>query len=316
MKVFFAGTPDIAVPSLEKLNEDHEIVGVLTNPDRGCGRGREVVCCPVKLKADELGLKTFQPEKLDEKFINDIKNLGAEILAVVAFGKIFKKNFIDVFPNGGLNVHPSLLPRFRGASPIQSALLSNDEKTGITIQRLALKMDSGNILKQEEYVYRGDETGSSLTDYFAERGAVLLSEVISDIEKEKVKETVQDDSSATYCSYINKEDGLINWSLGAAYIERQLRAFTPWPGIYTFFGDKKLNIIEASVYTDDSIDLGSGEMSDGKVVMIDKKNGILIKTGNGILAVRKLQLQSKKALDWKSFANGVKDFNGAVLGGI
>lgn len=310
MRVFFAGTPDIAVPSLEKLAAEHEVVGVLTNPDRQCGRGREVKCCRVKLKADELGLKTFQPEKLDDAFIEEVKDLNPDILAVTAFGKIFRKNFIDIFPQGGLNVHPSLLPKFRGASPIQSALLSGDTETGISIQRLALKMDSGAILAQERYTYKPEDTSESLTVYFAERGAELLSDVISAIESGSAVETPQNEAEATLCSYVQKEDGLIDWSDAAAVIDRKLRAFTPWPGVYTYFGEKKLNVLEAQLHPEETSDAPCG-----KVIRIDKKAGILIQTGDGILAVRRLQLQSKKALDWKSFANGVKDFNDAVLGG-
>ncbi len=313
MRVFFAGTPSIAVPALELLSRDHQVVGVLTNPDRGCGRGQEIACCPIKLEADDLGLTTFQPETLDEEFINSVKALKPDILAVVAFGKIFKKDFIDIFPHGGLNVHPSLLPKYRGASPIQSAMLSGDSETGVSIQRLAPKMDSGAILKQERYVYRGDETGDSLTVYFAERGAELLSQVITEIENGTAVETEQDDNDATYCSYINKTDGNINWQDSAAAIERRMRAFTPWPGIYTFFGDKKLNILEATVYNSENDSAETG--TPGKVVGIDRNNGILVQTGEGILAVQKLQLQSKKALDWKSFVNGVKDFADAELGG-
>jgi methionyl-tRNA formyltransferase len=312
MRVFFAGTPDIAVPSLVKLSERHEVVGILTNPDRECGRGREIKCCPVKVKADELGIKTFQPEKLDETFFEEVRALKPDILAVTAYGKIFRKNFIDIFPHGGLNVHPSLLPEFRGASPIQSALLSGKPVTGISIQRLALKMDSGNLLMQEEYTYKSDDTSESLTQYFAQRGAELLCDVVGLIENGTAVDTPQDESKVTCCSYIEKEDGLINWKDSAEIIDRKLRAFTPWPGVYTFFAGKKLNILEAAP--------GSQEYADsdaecGKVIRIDKKAGILIQTGNGILAVRRLQLQSKKALDWNSFANGVKDFSDAVLGG-
>ncbi|MDC7124794.1 MAG: methionyl-tRNA formyltransferase [Spirochaetales bacterium] len=314
MRVLFAGTPEIALPSLLKLNEDHDVVGVLTNPDKCCGRGQEIACCPVKLEADDLGIKVLQPEKLDEAFIEEVKLLKPDILAVVAFGKIFKKNFLDIFPEGALNVHPSLLPKFRGASPIPSALLNGDSETGITIQRLALKMDSGNILKQEPYVYKGDETCETLTTYFAHRGAELLSETITQIENGDIAERIQDEAEATYCSYINKKDGLINWNDSAEYIERKLRAFTPWPGIYTFYGKKKLNIIDAGIFPETGI-TQSNSCENGKVIGIDKNNGILIQTGKGILAVKRLQLQSKKALNWKDFLNGVKDFNETVLGG-
>ena len=212
---------------------------------------------------------------------------------------------------GGLNVHPSLLPKFRGASPIQSALLSGDKKTGVSIQRLALRMDSGGVLASEEYVYNGTETSGWLTEYFAERGAELLLRVIGEIEAGTAVEKPQDESAATYCSYIRKEDGLIDWSCSAEDIERKLRAFTPWPGIFTYHNGKKLNILQASTAEDD----GSGEYRPGMVAGIDRKAGILVKTGEGFLAVSRLQLQAKKALDWKPFLNGVNDFENAVLGG-
>jgi methionyl-tRNA formyltransferase len=237
--------------------------------------------------------------------------LKPDVLAVTAYGRIFKKNFLDIFPQGGLNVHPSLLPKYRGASPIQSALLSGDSETGISVQRLALRMDSGSILAQETYTYKGFETAGWLTDYFAERGGVLLTRVITGLENGESSEKEQDESMASYCSYISKNDGLIDWSNSAVYLERKLRAFTPWPGIFTFFGNKKLNIIEARVY--DTTNAG-GKVA-GSIAGTDKSSGILIQTGQGILAVQKLQLQSKKALDWKSFINGVKDFSNAVLGG-
>jgi methionyl-tRNA formyltransferase len=311
MRVFFAGTPGIALPSLVKLSADHKVVGVLTNPDRRSGRGMGVSCCPVKLKADELGLDTFQPETIDDGFIEKVRMLKPDVLAVTAYGRIFKKNFLDIFPQGGLNVHPSLLPKYRGASPIQSALLSGDSETGISVQRLALRMDSGSILAQETYTYKGFETAGWLTDYFAERGGELLTRVITGLENGESSEKEQDESMASYCSYISKNDGLIDWSNSAVYLERKLRAFTPWPGIFTFFGNKKLNIIEARVY--DTTNAG-GKVA-GSIAGTDKSSGILIQTGQGILAVQKLQLQSKKALDWKSFINGVKDFSNAVLGG-
>lgn len=313
MKILFAGTPQIAVPSLEQAAKDHQVVGVLTNPDRTQGRGRKVFYSPVKEKALELGLNVLQPEKLDAQAVAEIAALEPDLLVAVAYGKIFRKSFLDLFPQGGVNVHPSLLPLYRGATPINAAILHGDEETGCTIQRLALKMDAGDILAQEKYTMTGDETCGTLTDYFSQVGARLLGRVLNDMEAGRLKPVVQDESKVTFCGMIQKDDGLIDWNASAQSIERALRAYTPWPGVFTNFGEKKLNILRASLY--DGMVPGKENSEPGDVLALNKKLGILIQTGSGILAVTSLQLQSKKAMDHLSFCNGTRDFIGSRLGG-
>lgn len=308
MRIIFAGTPEIAVPSLKALAEKFEICGVLTNPDRATGRGRKIVCSPVKEAALELGLKVLQPEKLDDQFLEEIKALNADLLAVIAFGRIFRKNLLDLFPLGGINLHPSLLPKYRGPSPLSEAIKNGDRKTGISVQKLALKMDSGDILLQPELVLQGNETTGSLTEKVSFLGAPLMVKAVEMLAKDHSCGTAQVDSDATFCKLIHKGDGLILWNKTAGVIQQEIRAFSPWPGSFTFYGDKKLNILEAEIYCEPVDPLPAGT-----VLSLDKQNGIIIKTGDSAIAVKRLQLQSKKPMDYKSFINGNRDFVGSKL---
>ncbi len=310
MRIVFAGTPSIAVPSLIALSEKYEIAAVLTNPDRATGRGRKIISSPIKETALELGLKILQPEKLDEDFITEIKGLNADLLVLIAFGQIFRKSFLDLFPLGGINLHPSFLPLYRGPSPLTEAILRGDSSIGISVQKVALKMDSGDILLQPELKLDGTETTGSLTDKVSVLGAPLLVKAVDMLSSNLNCGTPQDKEKVTFCKLIQKENGLISWDNCVEKIERQIRAYSPWPGSFTYYGEKKLNILEAAIY--------KGIVSDetamcGEVVAFDKKEGIIIKTGTSFLAVRKLQLQSKKPMDYKSFINGNRDFVGSIL---
>ncbi len=310
MKILFAGTPEIAVPSLIALSEQFEIAAVLTNPDRATGRGRKIVFSPVKEAALELGIKILQPEKLDDLFCKEVEELNVDLLAVIAFGRIFRKNFLDLFPMGGINLHPSLLPLYRGPSPLSAVIKNGERKTGISVQKLALKMDSGDIIVQPELILDGTETTGTLTEKVAYLGAPLMVEAVNKLKDNKKTGTPQDESNATFCKLTQKCEGLINWDKNAVEIEREIRAFSPWPGSYTFYGDKKLNILEALLYKGP---LSEKSAPSGSVIALEKKEGIIIKAGNEYLAVKKLQLQSKKTMDYKSFINGNRDFIGAVL---
>jgi methionyl-tRNA formyltransferase len=308
MRIIFAGTPEIAVPSLKALNEKFEICAVLTNPDRATGRGRKIVCSPIKEAALELGLKVLQPEKLDENFLEEVKALNPDLLAVIAFGRIFRKNLLDLFPMGGINLHPSLLPLYRGPSPISEAIKNGDEKTGISVQKLALKMDSGDILLQPELALDGSETTGSLTEKVSLLGAPLMVEAVDLLIKDRNAGSPQNDDDATFCKLIQKDDGIILWDKTSAVLEREIRAFSPWPGSFCYYGEKKLNILEARIY-ETPVD----DVSPGTVLSLDKKSGIIIKTGDSALAVTRLQLQSKKPMDYKSFMNGNREFAGSIL---
>ncbi len=311
MRILFAGSSDIAVPSLEAVSRSHDIRGVLTNPDTPAGRGRNIRETPVKKKAEDLGLYLLQPPELDEEAVSEVKNLGAHLLVTVAYGTIFRKQFLDLFPRGGINLHPSLLPRYRGPAPLTAAILAGDPFTGITVQELALKMDAGDILLQKRLELSGDETTGSLMEKVAHLGAEMLVQTIDAMEQGTQESCPQDETGVSYCSMVTKEDGLISWESDAEYISRMIRAYDPWPGTYTYHKGIMLKILEGRV----SRSTGHGhESRPGLVLGVDKSEGILIQTQKGCLAVSKLQLQAKKPLFWKDFINGNADIIGSVLG--
>ena len=309
MRILFAGSPEIALPSLERLHRSQEICAVLTNPDRPTGRGRGLRETPVSVLARELKLPTIKPERLGKAAREEAAAYGAELLVVAAYGRFFGPKFLSLFPRGAINLHPSLLPKYRGPSPIPAAILAGDTETGVTIQKLAEEMDSGDILAQERIALDGRETTESLIDRSGTLGARMLDEVIGRFDQ--IEPRRQREEEATYCKMIRKEDGFIDWRLGVDEIDRKIRAYYPWPEAQTSFNGAKLLLLEAEPHPE-----GGGEaVEPGKVIGVDKEAGILIQTGDGVLAVKRLKLQSKKALSWKDFLNGVHEFVGSVLGG-
>jgi methionyl-tRNA formyltransferase len=309
MKILFAGTPAIAVPPLRAAAASHTVVGVLTNPDRAAGRGRQLSVSPVKAAALELGLGVLQPEKPDAACRNAILALQPEVLVSVAYGRIFGPKFLGCFPKGGINLHPSLLPRWRGPCPINAAILHGDSETGVTIQSLALDMDAGDIILQESFPLAGKETAAALAETAAEKGAALLVRALNLIAAGKDSRIPQDPSKVSYCGLLDREQGKIDWNNTAVHIGRMIRAFDPWPGVWTSFNGASLRILAA-----DALPGAQRPSVPGTVTGVDTQRGILIQTGNGFLAVRELQLQSKKAMNFVSFLNGVRGFTGSVLG--
>jgi methionyl-tRNA formyltransferase len=311
MRIVFAGSPDFAVPSLIAVHEKFEIAAVLTNPDRPVGRSKRFAATPVKDQASTLGLTVLQPAVLDDPFFEQVRLLSPELLVVVAFGRIFSRGFLGLFPGGGINLHGSLLPRHRGPSPITAAILEGDSETGVTVQKLAPKMDAGDILSTRSLALEGTETTGSLSQVLSEMGAELLTDTLAELERGGIRPAAQDDSRATYCRMVGKEDGRVDWSDDAATIERMIRAYDPWPRAYTTWGGRRLNLLAGGVFPPE-LDAGGGKQ--GLVLGVDNRYGILVKTGAGVLHVSRLQLQAKKPLDWRSFINGQKDFVGAQLG--
>lgn len=312
MRILFAGTPVIAVPSLRRLAEKHEIAAVLTNPDRTAGRGRKLVYSPVKECALELGLSLLQPEKLDDSFIAWIRELDVDLMVVVAFGRIFKKAFLDLFPLGAVNLHPSRLPEYRGSSPLNAAIRDGLKISAVTIQKMVLKMDAGDILLQRDLPLEADDTVDTLGEKASFIGADMLDTILADWDNFERNAKPQVESEASYCHMIQKNDGLIDWTRSAAELDCFIRSVTPWPGAYSFRNKKKIGFFECSVY-DGTVPVSDASVP-GEVVSVDKGNGILIKTGDGLLAVRVLQPASKKKMDFKSFLNGNRDFTGTILG--
>lgn len=320
MRILFAGTPEIAVPSLEALcKSPHiEVAGVLTNPDRPVGRGQHLEPTPVKKKALELGLRVFQPEKIDGDFFDQIRFLRPQLLVVFAYGKIFTESFLTLFLRGGVNIHPSLLPQWRGSSPISAAILSRQKETGLTIQTLHRRMDCGDILYQEKLLLSGRETTQQLSTLFSTIAAEAIVPVVENFDEVYENRQPQEEEVATYCQKIGKEEGLIDWNSSVEEIDALIRAYIPWPKAYTIFNHIELYFLEAAPFPKSSLPVSllerEVEAQPGEVFGFLKKVGFLIKTGDGILSVSVLQLKARKALEAAAFKNGSPEIIGTRLG--
>ena len=319
IKILYAGSPEAARITLEKLFDSQttcgfEIVGVLSNPPSAKGRHKDLIPTPVAAFATEKGIPVFTPEHLDSAARDQIRPLGADLLVCFAYGHIFGPKFLEMFPLGGINLHPSLLPKYRGCTPVPAAILNRDSQTAVTIQTLGLKMDEGDILAQTIVELKGTETGESLLNYSAEEGAKLILEVIEKcVASGKLPEGKPQSGEASYTGIITKEDGRINWNESAKVIEAKIRAYYPEPGCWCMENGAPLRILEARLFTGDASVTGGADGVPGTVLAFSKPDGILIKTGEGILSVRKLQRQGKNAMDYKSFMNGARNFIGTVL---
>lgn len=309
MRVLFAGSPDFAVPSLEALHARLDVCGVLTCCSRPAGRGQARACSSVAARAAAWRLPVIEADAIGASVLARVAALQPDILAVSAYGRIFRKRFIELFPRGGINLHPSLLPRHRGPSPVAAAILAGDAQTGVTVQRLALEFDTGEILARRAVPLCGDETCGGLTETLARTGAELLADVLCRAQSGPMAGEPQDESMATYCRLIRKEDGAIDWKAPAAAIGRAVRAFDPWPRAFTTLEAMTLLILKARALPEP----GSGEP--GRVLGFRKGAGLLVKTGDGLLAVEALQLQARKPLDARAFLNGNPRVVGSRLGG-
>ena len=313
IRILFAGSPEAAKKTLEILNSAQseigfEIAGVLSNPPTAKGRHKDLIPTPVAAFAESQGIPVLTPAHLDGEARDAVRPLNADLLVCFAYGHIFGPKFLELFPFGGINLHPSLLPKYRGCTPVPAAILNRDKQTAVTIQTLGLKMDEGDILEQTVVELNGTETGESLLNYSAEEGAKLILEVIKKCNSEgKLPEGLPQSGEASYTGIITKEDGRINWNESAEVIEAKIRAYYPEPGCWCMENGLPLRILEASVFS------GTFDGTAGTVLEFSKRDGILIKTGDGILAVKKLQRQGKNAMDYKSFMNGARNFIGTVL---
>lgn len=321
MKILYAGSPEPSKKTLEILFENQEkygieIVGVLSNPPSAKGRHKELTPTPVAQFALEKNIPVFTPEHLDAAAREAIIGLKAELLVCFAYGHIFGPKFLAMFPYGGINLHPSMLPKYRGCTPVPAAILNGDSETGITIQTLSLKMDEGDILAQKIVKLIGNETTFSLLNDSAEIGAGLICEIIQAAnETRKLPEGVKQTGEASYTDIIKKEDGKIDWSLPAKKIEAKIRAYFPEPGCWTLENEQPLRILCSKVLSEDE-KTDAGDFSKepaGKVVCYSKADGIFIKTGKGLLCVTELQRQGKNKMNYKDFMNGARNFVGTVL---
>jgi len=323
MRVLFAGSPAIAVPAFETLcfMEGIELAGVLTNPDSPRGRhgapqptetGEAAARISQMFEGQgRAAIPVLKPQKLDAHLREQVSALKPDLLVSFAYGRIFGPKFLALFPLGGINVHPSLLPKYRGPTPIQAAIINRDTVTGITVQTLAPEMDSGDIFAQEHLQLTGAETTGVLGEIMAQKAAVILPALLKNIASGTVQPTPQNHSEASYCSLITRADGLIGWNRSAAEIEARIRAFNPWPLSWTIHNGRELLILKAAVKQGGVYQSGGKA---GMVLGIDKQDGILVQTGEGVLVVTELQYQAKKALLWRDFLNGARDFTGSQLG--
>jgi methionyl-tRNA formyltransferase len=316
MKIVLAASAEIAVPCIEALFEQGLLAALLTNPDsaKGRGRGGALTPTPAAHAAAACGLPPSGIVKAaapDAHIVAELAALKPELLVSFAYGAIFTKEFLSLFPRGAVNIHPSLLPRHRGAVPIPAAILARETETGISIQRIVGRIDAGPILCQETIPLTLAETAGELSALVAARAPALLLQTLRAIDDGTVRERAQNEAEASHCRQLKKEDGLIDWTGSAAGIDAQVRAYTPWPLSHTRHDGRELYILAGRALS------GAPEPSAlpaGSVLGVDRDAGILIQTGDGVYCAAALQYKTKKALHWKAFLNGARGFTGSRLG--
>lgn len=297
MRIVFMGTPDFAVGCLDAImGSQHEVVGVFTQPDKPVGRKKVLTPPAVKVAALNYGLEVFQPINFKtNEGLEILQNLKPDICVVVAYGKILPKSILEVAKFGCINVHASILPKLRGASPIQWSIVTGEKETGVSIMQLDEGMDTGDVLSIEKCDILDSETHESLLVKLGEIGSKLLVKTLDDISQGKAVATPQDHSLATYAPIIKKEDGLINWNKSAKEIDCLIRGLHFWPVAYTMLEDKRLKILSANVYSEISLEAGR--------VQVQNKQ-IFVGCGSGAIEILELQLEGSKPMNAKSFLNG------------
>lgn len=307
MKIVFMGTPDFAKESLEALyNEKYEILAVVTNPDRPKGRGMKMIASPVKEFALEKGIKIYQPEKVrnNEEFISEIKDLKPDVICVVAYGKILPKEILEIPSKGCINVHGSLLPKYRGAAPIQWAVLNGDKKTGVTTMYMDVGMDTGDMILKQETQIGEDETTGELWERLSKIGGDLLVKTLKEIEN-KTAPRIQQGDDFTMAPMLDKSMAKIDWENKTALeIKNLVRGLNPIMGAYTFLNGKKIKFWKVDVAKDIFADGDMEFMKNGTVIVSDKRDGIYIKTKDGILKVLEVQGENAKKMPIQDYLRG------------
>ncbi len=305
------GTPDFSVPTLESLIASrHEVIAVVTQPDKPKGRGKEVQMTPVKEKALEHGILVYQPVRAREaSFVEEMRSLAPDVMVVIAFGQILSKELLDVPRLGCINIHASLLPKYRGAAPIQWAVINGDREPGITTMMMDVGMDTGDMLEKLVVPLEKKETGGSLFDKLSLLGGDLILSTLEKLEAGTLVRTPQNHDEATHVKKIDKAMGEIDWSMDAAAIERLIRGLTPWPSAYTHWNGKMLKIWDADVEQDCAGEIngagtGTAEERLPGQVLTASGDSIRVQTGRGVLNIRSLQLEGKKRMDTASFLRG------------
>jgi methionyl-tRNA formyltransferase len=309
MRIVFMGTPEFAVPSLEALlRSDDHVVGVVSQPDRPKGRGQQLVAPPVKLVAERAGIPILQPLKIrTPEFLQALSAWQPDLIAVTAYGRILHTPILTLPPMGCVNVHGSLLPKYRGAAPVQWAVINGETKTGITTMLMDEGMDTGPMLLQEELDISRDDTAGTLAPRLAELGGRLLVDTIAQLKAGTLVPKRQDDGQATMAPLLKKEDGLIDWTMNATSLANRARGLSPWPGAYTFFGEERWNIWKAVSM------MGATTERPGTIVTVNKQV-ILVATGEGILEIHEIQTANSKRMSVVQFLAGHRVTAGMQLG--
>lgn len=318
LKVLYAGSPKVSENTLSVLLEkskeyNFSICGVLSNPPSAKGRHKELTPTPVASFAINNNIPVFQPEHLDSSVREQIALLNPDILVCFAYGHIFGPKFLSIFKYGGINLHPSALPKYRGCTPVVHSILNQDEETAFTIQKISLKMDEGNILSQKKVSLDKTETADFLLDKASKEGALMIAELLKDISINGIKEGTLQQGEASYTSVIKKEDAKIDWNKSSLEVSAIVRAFYSEPTAWTTQNNEVLKILEGVPYLENQIDEQYLNIKPGTVCSFDKQKGIIVRCGNGYFGIKKIQKPGKNAMDYKSFMNGARDFVGSVL---
>ncbi len=308
LKIIFMGTPDFSVPALKILSQNgYEVALVVTQPDRPRGRGCKLTPPPVKATALDLGLPVVQPQTIrDPLFIDQMRALEPDLFVVVALGQILPQELLDIPPSGAVNIHGSLLPRYRGPAPIQWALINNERETGITTMLMDNGLDTGDILMTAGTRITPDDTSSTLHDRLADMGADLLIKTITGLKSHAIVPQPQDHALATYAPLLKKSDGRIDWNKPAQLIEAFIRGMTPWPGAFTFRENKRLKIFKALANTQKTTQAAG-------TVVRGFSDELRIATGRGTLSLCEIQGASGKRLDIKNYLRGHNIEPGSVF---
>lgn len=308
MKVVFMGTPDFAVPVLEALIKNHNVVAVVSQPDKPKGRGKKLQPTPVKAVAEANNIPVYQPERIkDDEFIDFLETIEADIYVVVAYGQLLSQRILDIPKYGCVNVHGSLLPKYRGAAPIQWSIINGEEKTGVTIMYMVRKCDAGDMILKREIEIAPEDTYETLHDKMAPVGAEALIDALNLIEKGEVKAEKQDNSLSCYASMITKDMGIIDWSKSSKEIKNKIRGFNPVPAAYTKYGDDVLKIFKADIVEG----YENGEI--GEILVVDKKHGFTVKTGDGAIMITEIQAKGGKRMNCADYMRGHQIEVGKIL---
>ena len=309
MKIVFMGTPDFSAVVFEKLNSVYPVSAVVTGVDKPVGRKMVLTPCPLKVSALKAGIPVLQYEKVSREGIEDIEALAPDLVITAAFGQILSDRFLSIPKFGVINVHASLLPLHRGASPIQSSMLAGDKVTGITIMKTVKELDAGDMLLKKEIEISPDDYADTLFDKMAILGGEAIVEAVRLIDEGKAVFTPQDHSKATHCVKISKAEGKINFDTTAESLRNFVHAMNPWPSAYTYLSGKLLKVIDLDIIDDNSTELP------GTVLKADRQNGIIVKCSDKAVRLKLIQLEGKGKVDDLSFLNGNKDMAvGVVLG--